>query len=77
VGDALNPPFRAGAFDRVFTDHFYGHLPPAERQQFLVETRRVARELVVVDSAIGPGVEPEQWQERTLTTAGTRSTSAT
>jgi demethylmenaquinone methyltransferase/2-methoxy-6-polyprenyl-1,4-benzoquinol methylase len=26
----------------------------------------VARELVVVDSAVRPGVEPEHWQERVL-----------
>jgi demethylmenaquinone methyltransferase/2-methoxy-6-polyprenyl-1,4-benzoquinol methylase len=66
VGDALRLPFADGAFDRVLTGHFYGHLGPDERAAFLVEARRVARELVVVDSAFRPGIEPEQWQERVL-----------
>ena len=66
VGDALNLPFPDGAFDRVLTGHFYGHLPPNERAPFLPEVRRVGRELVVIDSAMRPGVEPEQWQDRVL-----------
>ncbi|HEX7084128.1 MAG TPA: class I SAM-dependent methyltransferase [Gaiellaceae bacterium] len=66
VGDALDLPFADGAFDRVFTGHFYGHLPPDERERFLAEAHRVARELVVVDSALREGVEPEQWQTRVL-----------
>jgi SAM-dependent methyltransferase len=66
VGDALALPFADGAFDRVLTGHFYGHLPPAERAAFLGEARRVAGELVVVDSALRPGVEPEGWAERVL-----------
>jgi demethylmenaquinone methyltransferase/2-methoxy-6-polyprenyl-1,4-benzoquinol methylase len=66
VGDALRLPFADGAFDRVLTGHFYGHLGPDERAVFLAEARRVARELVVVDSAFRPGIEPEQWQERVL-----------
>ncbi|HEV8251177.1 MAG TPA: methyltransferase domain-containing protein [Gaiellaceae bacterium] len=61
--DALDGlPFEDGAFERVFTGHFYGHLEPADRDRFLAEARRVARELVVVDSA-GSG---EEWQERML-----------
>jgi hypothetical protein len=39
------------SFDRVFTAHFYGHLDEAERERFLAEARRVAPELVVVDSS--------------------------
>jgi ubiquinone/menaquinone biosynthesis C-methylase UbiE len=66
VGDALCLAIADGSFDRVFTGHFYGHLPPAERQVFLDEARRVAGELVVVDSARRPDVDPEQWQERVL-----------
>jgi SAM-dependent methyltransferase len=61
--DALGVlPFDDGAFDRVVTGHFYGHLEPAERERFVAESRRLAPELVVVDSA-GSG---EEWQERTL-----------
>jgi SAM-dependent methyltransferase len=66
VADALALPFPAGAFDRVLTGHFYGHLPPAERGAFLAEARRVCAELIVVDSALRDGVAAEQWQERVL-----------
>jgi demethylmenaquinone methyltransferase/2-methoxy-6-polyprenyl-1,4-benzoquinol methylase len=55
VGDALALPFAAGAFDRVLTGHFYGHLVEVERTEFLV-----------VDSALRPGVPASGWQERTL-----------
>ena len=66
TGDALDLPFADGAFDRVFTGHFYGHLPQPEREAFLREARRVARELVVVDSAVRPDLPAELWQERVL-----------
>jgi ubiquinone/menaquinone biosynthesis C-methylase UbiE len=66
TGDALDLPFADGSFDRVLTGHFYGHLPADERAVFLAEARRVAGELVVIDSALHPGVQPEQWQDRTL-----------
>lgn len=66
VGDALGLPFATGAFGRVLAGHFYGHLPTHERRAFLVEVRRVAAELVVVDSGRRPGVGAEQWQERVL-----------
>ncbi|MGH3499308.1 MAG: class I SAM-dependent methyltransferase, partial [Nocardioidaceae bacterium] len=66
VGDGLSLPFADGAFDRVLTGHFYGHLPPDERAAFLSEADRVAPELLVIDSAEREGVEPEQVQERVL-----------
>jgi ubiquinone/menaquinone biosynthesis C-methylase UbiE len=66
VGDAVPLPFADGAFDRVFTSHFYGHLLADERDRFLAEARRVAPELVVVDSALRPGEPAELWQERRL-----------
>jgi demethylmenaquinone methyltransferase/2-methoxy-6-polyprenyl-1,4-benzoquinol methylase len=66
IADALALPFPDRAFDRVLTGHFYGHLPPDERAEFLAEATRVAGELVVVDSAVRAGVEAEQWQERVL-----------
>jgi ubiquinone/menaquinone biosynthesis C-methylase UbiE len=65
-GDGLSLPFDDAAFERVFTAHFYGHLEPAERDRFLGEARRVGSELVVVDSALRPEVEPEAHQERVL-----------
>lgn len=62
-GDALDGlPFAEGSFGRVFTGHFYGHLEPEVRVRFLADARRVAPELVVVDSA-GSG---EELQERIL-----------
>jgi ubiquinone/menaquinone biosynthesis C-methylase UbiE len=66
VADALRLPFATAAFDRVLTGHFYGHLGDGERAEFLAEARRVAPELVVVDSAVRPGIAHEQWQERVL-----------
>jgi demethylmenaquinone methyltransferase/2-methoxy-6-polyprenyl-1,4-benzoquinol methylase len=66
VGDALDLVVADRSFDRVFTGHFYGHLPPVERRRFLAEAQRVAAELVIVDSALRPGVGPEEHQERVL-----------
>ncbi len=66
VADALRLPVRTASFDRVFTGHFYGHLPPSERALFLDEVHRVATQLVVVDSALRAGVSPEEWQTRVL-----------
>jgi ubiquinone/menaquinone biosynthesis C-methylase UbiE len=66
AGDAVPLPFPDGAFERVFTSHFYGHLNVAERAAFLAEARRVADEIVVVDSALRDGVAAEEWQERLL-----------
>jgi demethylmenaquinone methyltransferase/2-methoxy-6-polyprenyl-1,4-benzoquinol methylase len=65
-GDALALPFGDDSFDRVFTGHFYGHLDGPERERFLAEARRVAPELVVVDSARRDDVEPEERQVRVL-----------
>ncbi len=65
-GDAVSLPFADGELDRVFTGHFYGHLLPGERERFVAEARRVASELVVVDSALREGMEAEEWQERVL-----------
>ena len=65
-GDALALPFEDGSFDRVFTGHFYGHLEPGVREAFLLEARRVALELVAVDSAVRPDQQDEEQQERVL-----------
>lgn len=64
--DGLALPFGAGAFDRVFTSHVYGHLLPAEREGFREEAFRVGRELVVVDAGPRGGPPREEWQDRTL-----------
>ena len=65
-GDALALPFADGSFGRVFTGHFYGHLGDDDRRAFLREARRVAPEVVVVDSALREEVDPVEVQERVL-----------
>jgi SAM-dependent methyltransferase len=66
VADALSLPVADAAARRVFTAHFYGHLPPGERTRFVAEVRRAGEELVVVDSARRPELPAETWQERVL-----------
>jgi SAM-dependent methyltransferase len=71
-GEAVPLPFADGAFERLFTSHFYGHLLPGEESaRFLAEARRVAAELVVVDAAARPDVEDERWEERRLNDGST------
>jgi ubiquinone/menaquinone biosynthesis C-methylase UbiE len=65
-GDALELPFADDSFERLLTSFFYGHLEEDDRLVFLREARRVADELVVVDSALHDEVEPVEWQERIL-----------
>ena len=66
VGDALELPFEDDSFERITTGHFYGHLEEDDRVRFLAESRRVADELVVIDSALHDAVQPVEWQERVL-----------
>jgi ubiquinone/menaquinone biosynthesis C-methylase UbiE len=65
-GEASDLPFPAGSFDRVFTSFVYGHLQEDERTAFLLEARRVAKELVVVDAAHAhcPTRPMAEWQKR-------------
>jgi ubiquinone/menaquinone biosynthesis C-methylase UbiE len=65
-GDALELPFDDGAFERLATMNFYGHLEEEDRVRFIAEARRVASELVVVDAALREDTQPEEWQERVL-----------
>jgi len=69
--DAVPLPFDDASFDRVFTGHFYGHLDADEREAFLAGARRVAPELIVVDSAVRPDHEREEVQERILNDGST------
>ena len=64
--DALELPFDDDAFDRVFTGHFYGHLEEGAKTRFLDEARRVAPELVIVDTRTQPDRDAVQWEERLL-----------
>jgi ubiquinone/menaquinone biosynthesis C-methylase UbiE len=65
-GDALELAFDDGAFDRLFTSFFYGHLEPDDRLRFVNEARRVARELVVVEGSRHRADVDDEWQERIL-----------
>jgi SAM-dependent methyltransferase len=65
-GDALAPPFADGAFERVATGHFYGHLEEPERTRFLAQARRLAPELLVIDSARRDDVPAERMDQRVL-----------
>jgi len=65
-GEGTLLPFDDGSFKRVFTSHFYGHLEENERERFLQEARRVARELVIVDAARAHSSVAEEYQERIL-----------
>jgi ubiquinone/menaquinone biosynthesis C-methylase UbiE len=65
-GDALELPLADGSFDRVFTAHFYGHLEGPNRETFLAEARRVAPELVVVDSSRKGSEQDDARQQRVL-----------
>ena len=65
-GDALAPPFADGAFERVASGHFYGHLEPPDRARFLAAARRLAPELLVIDSARREDVPAERMDPRVL-----------
>ena len=65
-GDALRLPFPDASFDRVFSGHFYGHLREPERRRFLRESRRVARELVLVDASRAHSDVDEHMSPRVL-----------
>ena len=65
-GDALDLPFDDGAFDRLFASYFYCHLEEDDRERFLAEAERVARELVIVGSRAQPGEELTRWDTRIL-----------
>jgi SAM-dependent methyltransferase len=65
-GDALAPPFPDRAFERVASGHFYGHLRAGERERFLAQARRLAPELLVIDSARREDVPAERVDPRKL-----------
>jgi demethylmenaquinone methyltransferase/2-methoxy-6-polyprenyl-1,4-benzoquinol methylase len=66
-GDALQLPFPASAFECLSACHLYGHLRMPERERFLGEARRVARELLIVDAGLhSVGCVSEEVQQRML-----------
>jgi demethylmenaquinone methyltransferase/2-methoxy-6-polyprenyl-1,4-benzoquinol methylase len=64
--DAIPLPFADTSFERLFTGHFYGHLEEPERMRFLEEARRVAEELVLVDTSLAHSPVEVEWQQRIL-----------
>jgi len=64
--DALELPFPDGSFERIFTSNLYGLFLGPERERFLREARRVAPELVVVETAQTKVGTTEAWEERPL-----------
>lgn len=66
VGDALDLPFPDRSFDRIVSGHFYGHLEEEDRARFTTEARRVATELVVIDSSQRHSPVAEEIQPRVL-----------
>jgi ubiquinone/menaquinone biosynthesis C-methylase UbiE len=72
-GDALDLPFADGTFDRLFTSFFYGHLEGEERERFIGECRRVARELVFVDASRERAEVDAEHQQRVLNDGSTWS----
>jgi ubiquinone/menaquinone biosynthesis C-methylase UbiE len=66
-GDALQLPFPAATFDCLSACHLYGHFRPRERERFLAEARRVARQLLIVDAGLhSVGCVSEEVQQRLL-----------
>jgi ubiquinone/menaquinone biosynthesis C-methylase UbiE len=65
-GDALELPFPDGSFDRAFTSFYYGHLEEGDRERFVTECRRVARDLVFVDASRERAEVDAEHQERVL-----------
>lgn len=64
--DAMALPFRRRSFDRALVSHLYGLLQPHEARALLGELRRIAGEVVILDSGRPGGVAAEEWQQRTL-----------
>jgi ubiquinone/menaquinone biosynthesis C-methylase UbiE len=64
--DAMRLPVADNSIGRVFISHLYGLLLPDEAAELLAEVRRVANEMVILDSGRPPGTEREGWQTRSL-----------
>jgi ubiquinone/menaquinone biosynthesis C-methylase UbiE len=63
---ALELPFPDGSFERIFTSNLSGLIPWPERERFGREARRVAAELVVLETAQTSSGTAEAWEERPL-----------
>ncbi len=65
-GDALALPFPDESFERVFTSNLYGLFLRPERERFVREAKRVAAELIVLETAQAKAGTAEAWEERPL-----------
>jgi ubiquinone/menaquinone biosynthesis C-methylase UbiE len=65
-GDALELPFPDESFERIFASNLYGLFLRPERERFLREAKRVAAELVVLETAQTKAGTAEAWEERPL-----------
>ncbi len=65
-GDGLRVPFRSSQFDCIAGSHFYGHLDEPSARLFLVEARRVAKSILIVDAAKRDEVPQDEHQHRVL-----------
>ena len=64
--DSMRLPVADNSIGRVFISHLYGLFLPDESAELLTEVRRVANEMVILDSGRPPGTEREGWQMRSL-----------
>jgi ubiquinone/menaquinone biosynthesis C-methylase UbiE len=64
--DAFELPFPDGSFERIFMSNLYGLFLGQERKRLLREVRRVAPELVVVETAQTKVGTAGGWEERPL-----------
>ena len=58
--DAMRLPIADNSIGRVFISHLYGLLLPDESAELLAEVRRVANEMVILDSGRPPGTGPRR-----------------
>ena len=65
-GDALAPPFPDGAFERVATGHFYGHLEEPECARFIAQARPARARAAGDHSARRGDVPAERMDQRVL-----------
>jgi SAM-dependent methyltransferase len=68
--DGMCLPIKDKAVARLFSAHLYGLLQAEECRAFLLEARRVADEVVILDAGRPIGVSAEEWQSRSLPAGG-------
>jgi SAM-dependent methyltransferase len=77
LADVPPLPFPDDAFERLFTGHFHCHLEGEVRAAFVEECRRVASELLVLDTGMAPTIQegrPAEGMIERIATDGSRHT---